>query len=127
LPSRFTKPSADSLLNGIANDELDIDMAMTDNDKNMSINAKSSKTWRTLRIASKSKLNLFDKVDDGKNLKVLFERHDSPKAEDHPEIGNLPEKSVVTKDKENTDTPPISVESARRMDATIGAPGAVAT
>ena len=29
----------------------------------------ASKTWKTLRIAAKSKLNLFDKIDDKKNLK----------------------------------------------------------
>ena len=29
--------------------------------------------WRTLRIASISKLNLFDKIDDGNYLQALFQ------------------------------------------------------
>jgi len=48
-------------------------MAQNPEEKEEAIKAKASKTWRTLRLASRSKLNLFDKIDDGKNLKILFE------------------------------------------------------
>ena len=48
-------------------------MARTDEEKHLAIDAKASKLWRTLRIASKSKLNLFDKIDDGNKLDALFE------------------------------------------------------
>ena len=48
-------------------------MARTDEEKQLAIDAKASKLWRTLRIASKSKLNLFDKIDDGNKLDALFE------------------------------------------------------
>lgn len=48
-------------------------MARSDEDKQLALNARASKLWRTLRIASKSQLNLFDKIDDGNNLQVLFQ------------------------------------------------------
>ena len=47
-------------------------MAKTDEEKQQAMDARASKLWRTLRVASKSKLNLFDKIDDGNNLKALF-------------------------------------------------------
>lgn len=46
---------------------------MTDEDKHNLQEAKASKTWRALRIASKDRLSLFDKIDDGKQLEALFE------------------------------------------------------
>ena len=57
----------------IAEDEFDIDMARSDEEKLAANNARASKLWRMLRIASKSKLNLFDKIDDGNNLQALFQ------------------------------------------------------
>ena len=48
-------------------------MAKTEEEKHQAIDARASKLWRTLRIASKSKLNLFDKIDDGNNLQALFQ------------------------------------------------------
>lgn len=47
-------------------------MATTEEEKQLLANARASKLWRTLRIASKSKLNLFDRIDDGHNLQALF-------------------------------------------------------
>lgn len=76
--SRFAVPVADSFSEAIAADDREIESAMTEADKQALLNAKASKTWRILRIASKSKLNLFDKIEDGKNLKVLFETSDEP-------------------------------------------------
>lgn len=48
-------------------------MAKTEEDKKLAANARSSKIWRALRIASKNKLNLFDRIDDGNNLQALFQ------------------------------------------------------
>ncbi|KAJ5631625.1 uncharacterized protein N7484_011725 [Penicillium longicatenatum] len=70
---RYSVPTVEVIMKNIMNDEMDIDMAMTDEDKEAAIRAKSSKTWRILRLAAKSKLSAFDKIDDGKNLEVLFE------------------------------------------------------
>ena len=51
-------------------------MAKTNEEKEQAINGRASKLWRTLRIASKNKLSLFDKIDDGNNLSALFEPQD---------------------------------------------------
>ena len=72
-PSRYTVPTIHSFKGPIATDECDIEMAKNDEEKQQAIDARASKLWRTLRIASKSKLNVFDKIDDGHNLKPLFE------------------------------------------------------
>ncbi|EAL84580.2 hypothetical protein KXX33_008034 [Aspergillus fumigatus] len=72
-PERYSVPSADSFMMGIMDDELDIDTAHTKEDKDTAIRAKASKTWRILRLSAKGKLAAFDKIDDGKNLKALFE------------------------------------------------------
>ncbi|GKZ21437.1 THO complex subunit 1 [Aspergillus brasiliensis] len=72
-PERFSVPAADSLMMGIMDDELDIDTAQTKEDKEYAMRSKSSKTWRILRLSAKSKLAEFEKIDDGKNLKILFE------------------------------------------------------
>ncbi|OGM40644.1 THO complex subunit Tho1 [Aspergillus bombycis] len=72
-PQRFTVPSSDSFMMGIMDDELDMDTAQTKEDKENATRAKASKTWRILRLSAKSKLAAFDKIEDGKNLKLLFE------------------------------------------------------
>ncbi|GFF55109.1 uncharacterized protein P25A2.03 [Aspergillus udagawae] len=72
-PERYSVPSADAFMMGIMDDELDIDTAHTKEDKERAIRAKASKTWRILRLSAKGKLAAFDKIDDGKNLKALFE------------------------------------------------------
>ncbi|GKZ86551.1 hypothetical protein CBS63078_3703 [Aspergillus niger] len=72
-PERFSVPAADSLMMGIMDDELDIDTAQTKEDREYAMRSKSSKTWRILRLSAKSKLAEFEKIEDGKNLKILFE------------------------------------------------------
>lgn len=66
-------PSTDLYVKGIANIELDMDFAATEDEKTSLEEAKGSKTWRALRIASRSKLGKFDKIEDGKSLEVLLE------------------------------------------------------
>ena len=70
---RYSVPSVDSFKESIAEDNLDIEMAKNDEEKRLLTDARASKIWRTLRIASKSKFKLFDKIDDGSDLGVLFE------------------------------------------------------
>lgn len=70
---RFSVPAAQGLMMSIMDDEMDIDMAQTPDDKEAALRSKSSKTWRILRLSAKTKLAAFDKIDDGNNLKVLFE------------------------------------------------------
>ena len=66
-------------------------MAKTGEEKQQATDARASKLWRTLRIASKSKLNVFDKIDDGNNLQALFqseegENKDKDKADVEVEV-----------------------------------------
>lgn len=48
-------------------------MAQSNEDKENAKQARASKVWRTLRLASRTKLSSFDKIDDGKNIQALFE------------------------------------------------------
>ena len=50
-----------------------MEMAKNDEERQLLTDARASKIWRTLRIASKSKFRLFDKIEDGSELGVLFE------------------------------------------------------
>ncbi|KAJ5580049.1 uncharacterized protein N7459_006034 [Penicillium hispanicum] len=84
---RFSVPAADSLMMGIMDDEMDIDMAQTSDDKETAQRSKSSKTWRVLRLSAKSKLAAFDKIDDGNNLKALFESPAAPTETPQPGEG----------------------------------------
>ncbi|KAF6221845.1 hypothetical protein HO133_001813 [Letharia lupina] len=72
-PERYTLPTAESFRGPIAEDDFDIEMAKTGEEKQQATDARASKLWRTLRIASKSRLNLFDRIDDGNNLQALFQ------------------------------------------------------
>ena len=48
-------------------------MAQTKEETEGIMNAKSSKTWRILRLSLKNKLSAFEKIDDGKNVGLLVE------------------------------------------------------
>ncbi|PYH34962.1 THO complex subunit THO1/HPR1 [Aspergillus neoniger CBS 115656] len=96
---RFSVPAADSLMMGIMDDELDIDTAQTKEDREYAMRSKSSKTWRILRLSAKSKLAEFEKIEDGKNLKILFETpqqsdgtpqalEGTPQASEKPPVGS---------------------------------------
>lgn len=56
----------------IADDEFDMDTAKNGEEKELVSNARASKLWRMLRLASNHKIKLFDKIEDGKNLDALF-------------------------------------------------------
>ena len=80
---RYFVPDPKSFEAPIVEDEFDIGMAKTDEDRQLSVNAKASKTWRALRIASKNRLNLFDKIDTtSQSLRALFEPEPEPEADD---------------------------------------------
>ncbi|KAI4718645.1 nuclear matrix protein [Aureobasidium sp. EXF-10727] len=75
--SRFTAPSPEKLVKGIEGDDLDLEMAMTDEEKNSLEAAKQSKTWRALRAASRTSLALLDKVDPSTRLPALFKQEEN--------------------------------------------------
>jgi hypothetical protein len=85
---RYNVPDEESFRGPILDDEFEIDTAKSEDEKQLAISAKSSKIWRALRIASKTKLNLFDRIEDGQNLEVLF-KADSDGDKAQVEIENL--------------------------------------
>lgn len=114
---------------GIVDDDFDIDMAKTKEDKDNAMRAKASKIWRTLRLASRSKLNQFDKIEDGKNIKVLFENSQSPEEPvkaSNDELENAPnrpahgqksdENNMVASDKP---MPPAASQDSRPTEAGV--------
>ncbi|EFR04301.1 THO complex subunit 1 [Nannizzia gypsea CBS 118893] len=107
-PERFATPSLDFYMSGITDDDFNIDMAKDDDEKEQSVKAKASKTWRTLRIASRSRLNQLDKIEDGKNLKVLLEPTPAPNstsAKSQPDTDNSADVSKEDETKgSNVDT-----------------------
>lgn len=76
-------------------------MAKTSEEKQQATDARASKLWRTLRIASKSKLNVFDKIDDGNNLEALFRSEEEESKE----------KTDVEGTEQTSDQPPKDSES----------------
>ncbi|KAJ6015681.1 hypothetical protein N7540_010272 [Penicillium herquei] len=75
---RFSIPSTDSLMMSIMDDDMDIEMGQTPDDREAAVRAKSSKTWRILRLTAKTKLSAFDKIEDGQKLQALFEEPTAP-------------------------------------------------
>ncbi|BDD54944.1 THO complex subunit 1 [Monascus purpureus] len=72
-PVRSSIPDSESLVKSIANDDLDLEMAQTKEETDNISRAKTSKTWCVLRLSLKSKLSAFEKIDDGKNIRLLVE------------------------------------------------------
>ncbi|KAG8529966.1 uncharacterized protein KY384_005448 [Bacidia gigantensis] len=72
-PTRYSIPPIDGFKASIAEDDFDVEMAKSSGEQTEAKERRASKLWRTLRIASKSRLNVFEKIEDGKNLKPLFE------------------------------------------------------
>lgn len=109
-PERYSIPTAESFQRPIADDDFEIEMARTDEEKRSATDARASKLWRTLRIASKSKLNLFDKIDDGNNLKALFEMDQDERKRSElnglDENADQPAKGI---DKSESIDPPVKV------------------
>lgn len=69
--------------------ELDLEMAVEGEDQEHLHDTKASKTWRALRQGSKTKLSLFDKVEDGKNLQVFLEIPDESNIEGGEMTANI--------------------------------------
>lgn len=91
-------------------DEFDMEMAKTEEDKLLAANARASKMWRTLRVASKSKLNLFDRIDDGNNIQALFQ----PDGDENKNKGD-----TNGLDLQGKDSPPPETESISQRGDTI--------
>jgi THO complex subunit 1 len=88
----------------IEDNEFDIDMAQTKDKKESAVQTKASKTWLMLRLSAKSKLTAFEKIDDGKNLKILFEAPQANESTSQPAI-NTPQDSATKITQENENEP----------------------
>lgn len=83
-PERHKLPDLESFRKGILEDELEIDMPTSNASKAAAIEGKASKTWRALRIASKSRLAMFDKIESDDKIDAIFEDPAaSEEVEDH--------------------------------------------
>lgn len=80
-PNRFKLPDVKSFKRGIQEADLEIEMPLTDKSKAEAIETKASMSWRALRIASRTKLRLFDNIDSYEDISILFE-DDKPKKEE---------------------------------------------
>lgn len=87
-PSRYTAPSIHELLDGIKNDELDLDMAMDADEEASLRNAIANKRWRILRQARASHLALLDKVEPGNDLDAVFRSPPAKQVEEEP-VANI--------------------------------------
>jgi THO complex subunit 1 len=77
-PSRYQLPEIKSFKGRIADDEFEIDLAKDDESKKIAVEAKASKTWRALRIASMTKLGSFDKIEASEKIDEVFQDHFKP-------------------------------------------------
>lgn len=60
------------MIKGTQNDDLDLEMAMTEDEKHSLEASKASKTWRALRAATRTSFDFLDKVEPGKSLEELL-------------------------------------------------------
>ncbi|CAK4030497.1 THO complex subunit 1 [Lecanosticta acicola] len=72
-PSRFAVPTIDQLVRSVANDKLDLDMAVDDEEKSSLENAIANSKWRALRQARNSDLGMLEKVESSKDLEDMLE------------------------------------------------------
>ncbi|KAH0490158.1 hypothetical protein TgHK011_001639 [Trichoderma gracile] len=79
-PERHRLPELEVFKAKIADDDFEIDMPTSGQTKAAAVAAKASKSWRALRIASRFKLASFDKIDDPKNISIIFE--DEPEGDE---------------------------------------------
>ncbi|KAI5460006.1 THO complex subunit 1 transcription elongation factor-domain-containing protein [Mariannaea sp. PMI_226] len=70
---RYKIPELDDFKDKIKRDDFEIEMPTNDQTKAAAIAGKSSKSWRALRIAARTKLAAFDKIDDSKKIDIVFE------------------------------------------------------
>ncbi|KAI0866874.1 THO complex subunit 1 transcription elongation factor-domain-containing protein [Xylaria cubensis] len=86
-PAKWKLPDLEEFKKKIATDDLDFDFANTEKEKTQLLESKASKTWRALRIARRSKLATFDKIEDWRNVSAIFQELDAEETEQEEEEG----------------------------------------
>lgn len=71
-PSRYELPPVKSYQSKIELDDMDIEMANDEEAKSVAVEAKASKSWRALRVATGSKLVAFDKIESSEKIGDIF-------------------------------------------------------
>jgi THO complex subunit 1 len=84
---RCKLPELESFKQSIAEDEFEISMPTNDETKARAVAGKASKSWRALRIAGRSRLAVFDKIEDSNNIGLVFEE---PRDDDEMEEDDEP-------------------------------------
>lgn len=102
-PIRYKLPDIESFQRKIQEVELDLEMP-NDVEKERELKEhKASLSWRALRIASRTKLTIFDKIDSYENINVLFEEPEpepKPKEEETREENGENGDAVATEENE---------------------------
>ncbi|KAI4656147.1 hypothetical protein J4E93_000866 [Alternaria ventricosa] len=68
---RFNVPNAESYAKKVKMTDLDLEMTDAEDEKRQAGEKKSSYIWRGLRVASKTQLSSFDRIEHGKGLEAL--------------------------------------------------------
>lgn len=106
-PERHKVPDVKSFQRGIADQDFEISMPENNESLRNAIEIKASMTWRALRLASRSNLALFDKIDSYENIDALFE----------PPTAKKEEEEEVMKNDEHEEGVENGVETAAAMEA----------
>ncbi|KAK0623627.1 THO complex subunit 1 transcription elongation factor-domain-containing protein [Immersiella caudata] len=96
-PDRYHLPELASFKRGIADDDFEIEMPTNNATKAAAIEGKASKSWRALRIASKCKLAVFDKIESDDKIDAIFEENMAADSEDN--VDGPPEDAVFPDDR----------------------------
>ncbi|OAA58804.1 THO complex, subunit THOC1 [Cordyceps fumosorosea ARSEF 2679] len=87
-PVRYQLPELETFQRPIADDDFEIDMPTSDATRAAAVYGKWSKSWRALRIASRTRLAAFDKIDDSKAIGVVFAEPTEAEDNDEDETGD---------------------------------------
>jgi hypothetical protein len=85
-PQRYQLPELSSFRRKIADEDLEIDFPTNNQTKQAAISRKASLSWRALRIASRTRLARFDKIEDPNSIEAIFDVEKRPDDEEVAEV-----------------------------------------
>ena len=88
---RFIKPSPATYMERIQTIKQKFGSAISEEEKRQLEEEKTSSTWRGLRLASKDQLSSFDSLEQGKDVKRLFQPDNSIEATGDDNAPTAPE------------------------------------
>jgi THO complex subunit 1 len=104
-PNRAAYPPAlDTFEAKLSDNQFDLDMAKDEMEKETLQDQRTSQKWRTLRIARRDRFALFDKVEDGEKIEILFRGPE--KVDEEEKIDEEKENGITSKDEEGKDASP---------------------